>query len=142
MVTADASNINAPGTGISIDSTLVTADSARITPENSKSYSGYLVGDGLAPNGEEITMGTSFPSDPTEGNYVLRLDFLPNRLFRYNGNRWNKVEDNLRSNPTPGKSSTLTSGFINNTATTTQDDNTVINQRQALSKALEIQEDI
>jgi hypothetical protein len=48
----------------------------------------------------------------------------------------------LRSNPTPGKSSTLTSGFINNTATTTQDDNTVINQRQALSKALEIQEDI
>ena len=87
-------------------------------------------------------MGTSFPSDPTEGNYVLRLDFLPNRLFRYNGNRWNKVEDNLRSNPTPGKSSTLTSGFINNTATTTQDDNTVINQRQALSKALEIQEDI
>ena len=142
LVTADASNINAPGTGISIDSTLVTADSARITPENSKSYSGYLVGDGLAPNGEEITMGTSFPSDPTEGNYVLRLDFLPNRLFRYNGNRWNKVEDNLRSNPTPGQSTSLTSGFINNTATTTQDDNTVINQRQALSKALEIQEDI
>jgi hypothetical protein len=142
LVTADASNINAPDTGISIDNTLITADSARTTPENSKAYSGYLVGDGLAPNGEEITMGTSFPSDPTEGNYVLRLDFLPNRLFRYNGNRWNKVEDNLRSNPTPGKSSTLTSGFINNTATTTQDDNTVINQRQALSKALEIQEDI
>jgi hypothetical protein len=123
------------------DSTLITADSTRISPQNSNAYSGYLVGDGLAPNGETVSMGTSFPVDAVEGDYVLRLDFLPNRLFRYSGTRWVKVEDNVRTNPTPGQSTSLRSGFINNTATTTQDDNTVISQRQALSKALEIQED-
>ena len=123
------------------DSTLITADSTRISPENSLAYSGYLVGDGLAPNGEAVSMGTSFPTDAVEGDYVLRMDFLPNRLFRFSGTRFVKVEDNVRSNPTPGKSTSLSSGFINNTATTTQDDNTLISQRQALSKALEIQED-
>ena len=123
------------------DSTLITPDSTRISPENSNAYSGYLVGDGLAPNGEAVSMGTSFPTDAVEGDYVLRMDFLPNRLFRFSGTRFVKVEDNVRSNPTPGKSTSLSSGFINNTATTTQDDNTVISQRQALSKALEIQED-
>ena len=124
-----------------VDSALISADSTRISPENSNAYSGYLIGDGLAPNGETVSMGTSFPGTAIEGEYVLRLDFLPNRLFRFNGTRWTKVEDNVRSNPTPGQSTSLRSGFINNTATTTQDDNTVISQRQALSKALEIQED-
>ena len=125
----------------SADSALISADSTRIFPENSNAYSGYLVGDGLAPNGEYVSMGTSFPGTAVEGDYVLRLDFLPNRLFRFNGTRWTKVEDNVRSNPTHGESTSLKSGFINNTATTTQDDNTVISQRQALSKALKIQED-
>ena len=124
-----------------VDSALISADSTRISPENSNAYSGYLIGDGLAPNGETVSMGTSFPVAAIEGEYVLRLDFLPNRLFRFNGTRWTKVEDNVRSNPTPGQSTSLRSGFINNTATTTQDDNTVISQRQALSKALSIQED-
>jgi hypothetical protein len=124
-----------------VDSALISADSTRISPENSNAYSGYLIGDGLAPNGETVSMGTSFPGTAIEGEYVLRLDFLPNRLFRFNGTRWTKVEDNVRSNPTPGQSTSLRSGFINNTATTTQDDNTVISQRQALSKALSIQED-
>ena len=88
-------------------------------------------------------MGTSFPTDAVEGSYVLRLDFLPNRLFRLTGSRWQKVEDDVRRNPTPGAAGqkSLKMGFVNNTATTTQDDNTVISQRQALSKALEIQED-
>jgi hypothetical protein len=86
-------------------------------------------------------MGTSFPADAVEGDYVLRMDFLPNRLFRFSGTRFVKVEDNVRSKLTPGTGNTLRDGFINNTTTTTQDDNTVISQRQALSKALEIQED-
>ena len=78
-----------------------------------------------------------------EGEYVLRMDFLPNRLFRLTKGRWQKVEDDVRRSTTPGATGqkSLKSGFINNTATTTQDDNTTISQRQALSKALEIQED-
>ena len=99
---------------IDSDSTLVDASSRRITPTNTNAYSGYLVGDGLAPNGEPITMGTSFPSNAQEGDYALRLDFLPNRVFRYNGSRWMKVEDDVRSKLTPGTGTTQIDGFINN----------------------------
>ena len=137
----DPTGYTADTSSQTVDSALISADSTRISPENSNAYNGYLIGDGLAPNGEYVSMGTSFPGAAVEGEYMLRLDFLPNRLFRFNGSRWTKVEDNVRSNPTPGQSTNLKSGFINNTATTTQDDNTVISQRQALSKALEIQED-
>jgi hypothetical protein len=132
---------NADETTADADSTNIDASSTRITPQNSNAYSGYLIGDGLAPNGETISMGTSFPSGSQEGDYVLRVDFLPNRLFRYNGSRWMKVEDDVRSKLTPGTGNTQRDGFVNNSATTTQDDNTVIDQKQALSKALEIQED-
>ena len=141
VVPADSTGKPMDPLGYTADNSNQTSDSTRISPENSNAYSGYLVGDGLAPNGEAVSMGTSFPTDAVEGDYVLRMDFLPNRLFRFSGTRFVKVEDNVRSNPTPGKSTSLSSGFINNTATTTQDDNTVISQRQALSKALEIQED-
>lgn len=132
--TADSSTLKA-------DSDVVTADSTRISPENNNAYSGYLVGDGLAPNGEAVSMGTSFPTTAMEGDYVLRLDFLPNRLFRFDGRRWVKVEDSVRTSLTMGKGSTLRDTFINNTKTTTTDDNRIINQRQALSKALRAVED-
>jgi hypothetical protein len=126
---------------ISADSNIITADSTRISPENANAYGGYLVGDGLAPNGEEVTMGTSFPTDSQEGDYVLRLDFLPNRLFRYNGSRWVKVEDSVRSPLTPGTGTRQIDTFTNNTAKTTRDDNVEIDQRQGLSQILSARED-
>ena len=133
--------INADDTNYNADNIDASADARRITPQNTNAYSGYLVGDGLAPNGENVTMGTSFPSDSQEGDYILRLDFLPNRLFRYNGNRWIKVEDDVRSKLTPGTGNTLRDGFINNTKTFTADDNSVAKQRQSLSDALKPRED-
>ena len=132
---------NADETGTESDSTTVDSSSTRITPTSVKAYDGYLVGDGLAPNGHPITMGTTFPSSALEGDYILRLDFLPNRLFRYSGTRWVKVEDDVRSRLTPGTGNTLRDGFINNSNTTTRDDNTTMDQRQALSSALEAKED-
>jgi hypothetical protein len=86
-------------------------------------------------------MGTSFPGDAQEGDFVLRLDFLPNRLFRYSGSRWIKVEDDVRSALTPGTGSTQMDGFINNTGTFTADDNTTATSRQSLSDALKPRED-
>ena len=133
--------VNADDTNLNADNTDASADARRITPQNSNAYSGYLVGDGLAPNGENVTMGTSFPSDSQEGDFVLRLDFLPNRLFRYNGSRWIKVEDDVRSKLTPGTGNTLRDGFINNTSTFTADDNTTQTSRQSLSDALKPRED-
>ena len=123
------------------DNTDATADARRITPQNSNAYSGYLVGDGLAPNGENVVMGTSFPGDAQEGDFALRVDFLPNRLFRYNGQRWIKVEDDVRSKLTPGTGNTQRDGFINNTSTFTADDNTTATSRQSLSDALKPRED-
>jgi hypothetical protein len=132
---------NADETGTASDSTTVDSSSTRISPTSVQAYDGYLVGDGLAPNGHPITMGTTFPTSALEGDYILRLDFLPNRLFRYSGTRWVKVEDDVRSRLTPGTGNTLRDGFINNSNTTTRDDNTTTDQRQALSSALEAKED-
>jgi len=128
-------------TTITTDSNLVTTDSTRISPENANAYSGYLVGDGIAPNGESVTMGTSFPTTSVEGDYVLRLDFLPNRLFRFDGRRWVKVEDSVRTQLTPGTGQRQIDTFINNTATTTGDDNVVVPQRVGLSDILRARED-
>ena len=72
---------------------------------------------------------------------MLRLDFLPNRLFRYSGTRFIKVEDDVRSKLTPGTGNTQRDNFINNTATFTADDNTTAQSRQSLSDALKPQED-
>lgn len=80
---------------------------------------GYLSGTGAATNGLPVVAGISFPANPTIGNFCLRTDYLPNRLFRYDGRRWIKVEDAVRSDLTPGsnQNKTLRHGFINNTST-------------------------
>ena len=53
----------------------------KLQPESQ--YNEYdLDGDGVAPNGHPAGFGTSFPSSGTDkGDYFLRTDFLPNRLF-------------------------------------------------------------
>lgn len=115
----------------------VTADS----PQGNGWTSGYLTGDGLAPNGHTVTSGTSFPDSPSEGEYALRLDFLPNRLFRYSGTSWVKVEDVDRTSLTPGEGQTQRDGFVNNDDTTFTDDNQTIPQKVDLYKALTIEAD-
>jgi hypothetical protein len=111
------------------------ADRINQTPERS-GYSGYLLGDGLAPNGEAFGSGITFPLNAIKGDYFLRTDFMPNRLFRYDGSRWVKVEDNVRhtlSNTTTKQTQKGT--FINNTNSSTICDD-VVEERQSLSKAL------
>jgi len=77
---------------------------------------GYLTGDGRPPNGASVAAGLSFPAGPSEGDFYLRLDYVPNRLFRYDGQRWVKIEDAVRTNLTPGvNNTTQLSGFINDT---------------------------
>lgn len=44
--------------------------------------------DGLPPNGQPVEAVSSFPSSPTAGDYVLRVDFDPNRLYRYQAGKW------------------------------------------------------
>ena len=116
----------------------VTADAATFSPVAEQNPKGYLSGDGLAPNGLPVTAGVSFPATPAQGDYHLRLDYLPNRLFRYDGRRWVKVEDNVRTNLTPGAAGndTLRNSFANNANTITLANGQVIPSAQPLSTAL------
>lgn len=53
--------------------------------------------DGTPPNGEPVIQGDSFPSDARDGTWFLRVDLLPNRLYRKVNDRWKLYEvDNKR----------------------------------------------
>ena len=127
----------------------VTASSEFQTAEKN-GYDGYLVGDGVPPNGAAFSSGIAFPINPIKGQYALRTDYFPNRLFRYDGRRWIKVEDNVRMTMTnlggedvgaggdfEGKEirQTQKAGFINNT-NVNKINGKIVNERQSLSKAL------
>ena len=127
----------------------VTASTVYESPEYN-AYPGYIIGDGVPGNGAPFTAGISFPVAPTLGQFCLRKDYLPHRLFRYNGTRWVKVEDiermtmsNLGSSdtgvgkPYAGKDirQTQKTSFINNDNTARIDGRTV-QEKQSLSKAL------
>tara|TARA_Y100000356_G_C11192064_1_gene252721 strand:- start:157 stop:897 length:741 start_codon:yes stop_codon:yes gene_type:complete len=106
------------------------------TPASSH-YGFYLDGDGVAPNGNPAGFGISFPTaNINKGDYFLRTDYLPNRLFRYDGNRWVKIEDSVRiSLSNSDTRSTQKTGFANTTGTNTINGLTV-DQRQSLENAL------
>ena len=128
LVTTDTSTL---------DTTTHNTLTDRINQTPSKSgYDGYLLGDGLAPNGEVFGFGISFPSASDKGDYFLRTDFLPNRLFRYDGGRWIKMEDNVRMTlSNTDTRSNLKGTFVNNTKTSSIAGETVT-ERQSLSTAL------
>jgi hypothetical protein len=58
-------------------------------------------------------------------------------LFRFNGARWVKIEDSVRTDLTPGSNNnTLRSTFVNNTYTVNTPDQGNIPSRQSLSEML------
>lgn len=113
----------------------VLSDQVDQTPQ--KKIEGYLTGDGLGPNGIAVASGISFPMSPDLGDYFLRLDYTPNRLFRYDSKRWVKIEDAVRTNLTPGSENhTLRSSFVNDTTTYTDNSGGTHHTLQGLSKIL------
>jgi hypothetical protein len=98
---------------------------------------GYLTGDGAAPNGLPVTPGVSFPPNPAAGDYALRLDYFPNRLFRFSGRSWIKIEDNVRTDLDLASGAlTQRASFVNNTYTVATTDQGNIPSRQSLSQIL------
>lgn len=145
----DTSHFYTVQTDANGDPELVTVDSADLdastaneiasrinqTPER-EGYQGYLIGDGIAPNGEAFGHGIGFPSGSIEGDYFLRTDFMPNRLFRYDGVRWVKLEDSVRMTLSNTNTRQTQKGtFINNTNSDDIGGETVT-ERQSLSDAL------
>ena len=118
-----------------------TADEIADRPDR-EGYTGYLVGTGdAAPNGAPFGFGIAFPKDNRNGDYFLRTDFLPNRMFKFDCNRWVKQNDDIRmtlSNTL--EKQTQKASFINNTASSTINGE-VVPERQSLSKALRPKKD-
>ena len=128
LVTTDTSNLDASQADI-------LADRVSQTPAR-EGYQGYLLGDNIAPNGESFGSGILFPNSAQTGDYFLRTDMMPNRLFRYSNNRWIKVEDSVRMTLSNTDSrTTLKTGFVNNSTTSTIGGEAVV-EKQSLSKAL------
>lgn len=116
-------------------SSSIEADRINKAPERT-GYTGYLLGDGIPPNGEAFGSGITFPTNTHVGDYFLRTDFLPNRLFRYDGSRWVKMEDAVRHTLSNSDTrNTQRTGFVNNTNESNIAGDTV-KERQSLSKAL------
>jgi hypothetical protein len=130
-------NVNADGS-IATDKTV----NAVIDTPASSYYGFYYDGDGVPPNGNPAGFGTSFPTTSVDkGDYFLRTDFLPNRLFRYDGVRWVKVEDSVRMTMSnTDTKNTFKSQFVNSSGTNTINGLTV-QQRQSLTDALKPQAD-
>lgn len=96
----------------------------------------YLQGDGEAPNGIPTGFGTAFPLEPRKGDYFKRTDFLPSRLFRFDGFKWVYIENQVRTGLTnTDEKNTLKGTFINNSniTNTSQGDE---NQKQNLNDLL------
>ena len=130
---ANSASLTADQT-VSVDG---TQGGTNVTPKSDGYTVGYLTGDGVAPNGLPVTPGVSFPPNPVSGDYALRLDYKPNRLFRYDGSRWVRIEDNVRTNLNNGPvNKTLRSSFVNNTDTVQTTDLGQIPSRQSLSEIL------
>lgn len=130
----DPTGVNADSGANTADSGSADSDAGIVSPDST--VQGYLTGDGKAPNGLPVYSGIAFPTNPLVGDYALRTDYLPNRLFRWDGRRWVKIEDNVRTTLTPGPNNqTLRSSFVNNTNTFTNNSGQVT-ERQSLSQAL------
>jgi hypothetical protein len=136
---------NEPGSSPSVtaDSNSITADQVSTTADNgilspTAKIQGYLTGDGKAPNQIVTGAGIAFPTNPVAGDYFLRLDYMPNRLFRFDGKFWRKVEDAVRTNITSGAAdnTTMRNSYVNNTNTYTDSQGNVHNERQNLNQAL------
>ncbi len=142
--TVDVADVSNTIDDASIDNPALDASIVLNSPDHNY-YVGYLTGDGIPPNGAPYGFGITFPSSPVKGQFYLRTDYMPNRLFRYDGRHWIKFEDNVRmtvnqsgatqtNDPTKVRR-TQKASFINNTNTATIAGQ-VVQERQALSKAL------
>jgi hypothetical protein len=146
---ADA-NLEEPGFTGTVSSTMTwRADCdprfqyiARSSPRSFGYSTGYMTGDGKAPNGFPTGAGISFPQNPKVGDYFLRIDYMPQILYRWDGKVWVRISKNIRTDTgfTVADAS-LKSGFINNTQQTRLTDGSLVPQAQPLSSVLTIKPD-
>lgn len=116
---------------------------ARASPRTFGYTTGYLDGTGQAPNGEPTGAGISFPQNPQVGDYFLRIDYMPQILYRWDGQLWVRISNNVRTDTgfTAADQSQL-SGFINNQGEIyINNTGEIVQERQPLSGLLALAPD-
>lgn len=53
-----------------------------------------------SPTETSSGFGTEFPANPAKGDSFVRVDSLPNRVYKFNGNRWIEVDKTQTDNYT------------------------------------------
>ena len=117
---------------------------ARATPRSFGYAAGYLTGDGLAPDGFPVGAGIAFPQNPQVGDYFLRIDYLPQLLFRWDGQLWVRISENVRTQTgfADTTNQSQLSSFINNdNQIYVNNDNAFVSEKQGLSTILTIAPD-
>lgn len=134
LVTTDNQDITADQSGNAVDASVIVA-----TPHKDGLQSYHE--DAVPPNGAPFTSSISFPLSPVKGQFCLRTDYFPKRLFRFDGKRWVKYEDNVRMTMSNNGSDSdqprlnQKGTFINNTNVNSINGKQV-EEKQSLSKAL------
>lgn len=103
--------------------------------------SNYFSGDGEPPNGGPLLgAGVAFPPGMQDGEYYLRLDYYPERLFQKQGNCYKLIEvDVLKSWTAYNR---VLDTFIDNNKDTLLPDGTVIPEKQAVSQVVKQKVDL
>ena len=115
---------------------------ARSSPRSFGYSAGYLAGDGSAPNGFPTGAGIAFPQNPQVGDYFLRIDYLPQLLYRWDGRLWVRISQNVRTQTGfTEQDLSQQSSFINNSNVTVLTDGATTTQKQGLSTILTIAPD-
>jgi hypothetical protein len=101
----------------------------------------YMSGTSIPPNGAPLVgIGTQFPTNMQDGDYYLRTDYYPDRLFQKQGNSYRYIEENLMRTWTAYNK--VLDTFIDNNNDTILPDGTVIPEKQAVSKVIPLQVDL
>lgn len=105
---------------------------------------GSVPGDGAPPNlnQDDIQSGSLFPDPPSDGDWFLRTDYNPPRLFQYDGDTgaWRYYETDFRRAWSPaGK---LLTEMINNRDTFVGADNETFQSRMGLTEVMKAREDL
>jgi hypothetical protein len=114
--------------------------------------SNYFSGDGappnlstdlsqdLVPSGPLVGAGIAFPPGMTDGQYYLRLDYYPERLFQKQGTCYKLIEVNVLKNWTAYNR--VLDTFIDNINDTVMPDGTVFPEKQAVSTVVKQKVDL
>ncbi len=101
----------------------------------------YFSGDGEPPNGGPLVgAGISFPPGMQDGQYYLRIDYYPERLFQKQGNIFKLIEENVLKNWTAYNR--VLDTFIDNNKDTILSDGNVVPEKTSVSQVLKQKVDL